>query len=164
MADSCSGLGLAGGILGISAAHGGPQAALQSWLDRRAAATRSLPQPYPHPLPYLHPIPIPFSIPIPFPSPSPFHPNSLLHLSCLSPSPVHHHSLPATIPILIPPPSPSRHPLTEPFAPWTGVTASSIPIHSAMAPLCFPLVLICSAGAAVLCPAHSPAGCCCLLF
>lgn len=99
------------------------------------------------PSPTLSLIPFIISIlfPFPFPSSSPsrFHPDSLLHPSSLFPSPVYHHSLPATIlisspfpshPIHVPIPSPSpsqlRHPLTELFAPWTRVTASSNPIHS----------------------------------
>lgn len=111
---------------------------------QKGSSPGSLRQPYPsspssspsyfHSL--FHPLPLPIS-------PSPFHLHSLLHPSSLFPSPVYHHSLPATIlisspfpshPIHVPIPSPSpsqlRHPLTELFAPWTRVTASSNPIHS----------------------------------
>lgn len=141
MAGGCSGLGSAGGIWGISAARDGPQAAPQGWTGGQQPQD-SFPNPHPsspssspsyfHSL--FHPLPI---------SPSPFHLHSLLHPSSLFPSPVYHHSLPATIlisspfpshpihvPILSPSPSQLRHPLTELFAPWTRVTASSNPIHS----------------------------------
>lgn len=116
MAGSCRGLGSAGGIWGVSAAQRGSQAALQGCTGGQQPLG-PFPNPIPHPLPHLHPISIPFSILFPFPFPSPFHPDSLLHPSCLSPSPVHHHSLPATILISSPFPSSSqlRHPLTDPL-------------------------------------------------